>query len=229
MIAKLAAISHSKHRNEFGIVGIEVNTKEKKIRVKLARQWPREQLNEIPLHIADLHEKKQWQDTYIDQLTGEHLIREIKRKHNLNIRVITTQKNLKDPHDIDRVRVMDKVEMVQWMIVMGQNHQIEFPPNPSKSMKELEIQMNVFAEKTTEAGGTDYFAPGDEYDNLVKALMIACFAARKQIRIDGDFQRVTKSKKTPRYHHSKRDSLGSGLTGSQMATGSAQVDWMRSR
>ena len=45
-------------------------------------------------------------------------------------------------------------------------------------MKELEDQIALYAEKTTEAGGVNYFAPGDELDDLTKALMIAVFAAR---------------------------------------------------
>ena len=45
-------------------------------------------------------------------------------------------------------------------------------------MQELEHQVALFSEHTTEAGMVNYYAPGDELDNLTKALIIACFAAR---------------------------------------------------
>ena len=45
-------------------------------------------------------------------------------------------------------------------------------------MIELEEQIALYAEKSTEAGTMDYFAPGDELDDLTKGLMLAVFAAR---------------------------------------------------
>ena len=194
MIIRVAAIAHSKLRDEFGIVGIEVNTVKRKIKVKLARQWSRKELNKIPGYIKKMHDKAQWEVTYIDQLSGEHFIDEMKKY--LNLRVITTKKNMNDPKELKRVKVMDKIELVQSMLFIGQNNQIEFPPKPTKDMQELEAQMGLFSEMTTEAGGIDYFSPGDQYDNLVKALMIACFAIRK--KIDGSNREVKCATITPR-------------------------------
>ena len=179
MIVKHAAMSHSKLRDEFGIVGIEADSEKRLIKVKMARQWSRDELNLIPGHVTKLHDKVNWDVTYVDQLTGEHFIMDMKKL--MNVKVITTQKNMNDPDDIEKIKKMDKIEMVQWMMVVGQNKQIEFPEDPSRFMRDLEGQMDLFAEVTTEAGGIDYFSPGDEYDNLVKALMIACFSVRKII------------------------------------------------
>ena len=190
MIIKRAAISHSKYRNEFGIVGIEANSDIKKIRVKLARQWPRTQISTIPDRIASLYTKVQWGETYVDQLTGEHFIQDLKRQHKMLIRVINTNKNLKEPDEIERVKTMDKIEMVQWMVTVKQNHQIEFPEKPTSFMKELEAQMALFTEHKTESGNIDYFAPGDEFDNLTKALMIACFSVRKLIDVGADTKHI---------------------------------------
>jgi len=174
---KIAALAHSKHRNMFGLVGIEVNEEQKKAYVKLARQWSRDQINTIPSMVSQLYQKIQWGDTYVDQQTGEHLIQDL-RKEGMYLKIITTQKNLKDPSDISRTKVMDKIEMVQLMLTLRKNHQIEFPKNPTTTMVELERQMAIFSEHKTEAGGIDYFAPGEELDNLTKALLIDCFAAR---------------------------------------------------
>lgn len=190
MIVKRAAISHSKYRNEFGVVGIEANSDAKKIRVKLARQWPRTQINTIPEKIALLHSKVQWGQTYVDQLTGEHFIQDLRRQHKMQINVINTNKNLKEPDDIERVKIMDKIEMVQWMVTVKQKRQIEFPERPTSYMKELESQMALFTEHKTESGNVDYFAPGDEFDNLTKALMIACFSVRKLIDAGSDIEHI---------------------------------------
>ena len=45
-------------------------------------------------------------------------------------------------------------------------------------MKSLENQVAMFTEHRTEAGGIDYYAPGEERDELVKALLAALFSAR---------------------------------------------------
>ena len=94
---------------------------------------------------------------------------------------MTTQKNVKDADEIEKIQTMDKIEMVQFMLTLRQKHQVEFPPDPSVSAQQLERQIVLFAEKKTEAGSIDYFAPGNELDNLPKALLIACFAARKYL------------------------------------------------
>lgn len=172
-----AAIAHSKHRNMFGLVGVEISHRQKKVFVKLVRQWPREQINHIHNEISTLYNNVKWGETYIDQQTGQHFIQNL-TNNNMNLRIITTQKNLKDPAQIEYVRIMDKIEMVQLMIVLKQNHQIVFPKNPTHTMKQLEEQIAIFSEHKTEAGSVDYFAPGQELDNLTKALMINCFAAR---------------------------------------------------
>lgn len=185
-----AALTHSKHRNMFGLIGIEVDPDAAKISVRLARQWPRTDIVKITSDVAALYRKVEWDVTYVDQQTGHHLITTLTEKHSIPVRVITTQKNLKDPHDIERIRVMDKVEMVQWTYRALSAGQIRFPAAPSRDMKELMHQMSLFAEHKTEAGSIDYFAPGDEFDNLPKALMVVCFSVRSLIDRDGDTTHV---------------------------------------
>ena len=96
----------------------------------------------------------------------------------MHIRVIFIKKKVADVSEIRRVKSLDLIEMVQFMLQLKQNHQIQFVGAPSKTMIELEEQIALYAEKTTEAGGVDYYAPGDELDDLTKALMLALFAAR---------------------------------------------------
>ena len=183
---RIVGIIHSKFRNAIGLVGIEVDPAKRIVRVKLARQWDRKQLSTIPSEIGKLYKKFRWDSTYIDLTTGQHFITQLRRHEGMNIHIITTQKNVKDTNEIAQARIMDKVEMVQFMVLLKQNHQIEFPPNPPPSITELEEQIALYTEKKTEAGNIDYYAPGDELDNLTKALLIACFAARKHLEGNSD-------------------------------------------
>ena len=45
---KTVGIAYSKHRNAIGMVGNEVNIKEKKVRIKLAREWSRKDIGQGP-------------------------------------------------------------------------------------------------------------------------------------------------------------------------------------
>lgn len=173
---KTIALTFSKHRNAFGLVGIEVD-ENLVVHVGLAKQWRRQQINQIPLDIANTYPKIQWSEMYVDQSLGEHLIQEIK-KRDISINVITTKKNMPDPADIERLLVMDKIEMTQFMLSLKLKHRIQFPQRRVDDMQELINQIELFRENKTEAGGIDYYSPGDELDNLTKALMICCFAVR---------------------------------------------------
>ncbi|MBI1663422.1 MAG: hypothetical protein IS860_08030 [Nitrosopumilus sp.] len=180
---KITAIAHSKHRNAFGLVGIEVDSNQKRAYVKMAKQWSRDKINTVPSEIAKLYREIKWSKTYIDQESGEHLIQDLRKSYNIPLKIITTQKKVKDPKGIEKITTMDKIEITQFMLTLMQNHQVKFPQNPSQIMAELEHQIAVYSEHKTEQGSIDYFAPGEEKDNLTKALLICCFAARKQLSL----------------------------------------------
>jgi len=177
MTEKIVALSHSKHRNMIGFIGIEVD-ENLIVHVRMAKQWNRNEINQIPQDIADAYSKIKWNKFYMDQIAGEHLIKDIKR-HGISTKVITTKKNLNEPDDIERLLVMDKIEMTQLILSLKLDHRIQFPIHPGKTMSEAISQVELFTEHKTEAGGIDYYAPGEEYDSLTKALMICCFAVRK--------------------------------------------------
>ena len=92
---KITAIAHSKHRNAFGLVGIEVDSNQKRAYVKMAKQWSRDKINTVPSEIAKLYREIKWSKTYIDQESGEHLIQDLRKTHNLPLKIITTQKKSK--------------------------------------------------------------------------------------------------------------------------------------
>jgi len=175
---KLVGMAHSKLRNAIGLVGIEVDPVKQECQVKMVRHWDRTKLNEIAPDIRDLYLKFQWQNTIIDLAVGEHLIQNLRRIAELPIKVIFIKNKVTDVSEIRRVKSLDLTEMVQFMLQLKQAHKIKFPMKPSLEMKELEDQVALFSEHTTEAGGVKYYAPGDQLDDMTKALMNAVFAGR---------------------------------------------------
>ena len=178
----LVAISYTKQRTNFGMVGIEIDKRERKAYVRLAKQWSRKKMNSIPGDIKELHSRVKWHNTIADQQVGQHLIKSIEIALKNQIQVITTQKNLKDPENIEKLKVMDITEMTQLTLSLKQDHRIQFPKkNHSEDMIDLMKQMEMFTEHVTESGTVAYYAPGEELDSLPRALMMCCFAARNSL------------------------------------------------
>lgn len=179
---KRAAISFSKLRNEIGLVGIEVFPKERMAVPRLAQQWKVQDTEKMAAETYQLYEQFQWGDTYIEQESGDHLIMLLKEHYRMPIKVITTGKKVKDAKKIRRIKVMDKIEMTEFLRRLKLNGQLRFVRHATPGLKELENQIPYFTKHTTEAGSVDYYAPGEEPDNLVKALMVACFSVRKLLQ-----------------------------------------------
>ncbi len=183
---RLTGLAHSKHRNAIGMVGIEVEPIKQEISVRLAKSWPRKDINKIAPEVAAMYNKFQWFNTIIDFNIGDHVIQGLRRAGGMPIRIIHVQKKVKDRLEIERVRTMDIIEMTQFMLQQKLAHKILFPKEPTLEMQELESQIALFSEMKTEAGGIDYYAPGDEFDDLTKALIIVSFAARPYLQNTGE-------------------------------------------
>ena len=178
---KIVGVAHSKLRNSIGCVGIEVDPIAQICYVKMAKHWPREDLNKIAPELSSMYQEHQWSNTVVDQMVGEHLIQGF-RRGGLPLKIIFIKKKVTEVSEIRRVKSLDLIEMVQFTLQQKLVHKIKFVGKPSPTMKELEDQIALYAEKTTEAGGVDYYAPGDELDDLTKGLMIALFAARPMMQ-----------------------------------------------
>ena len=179
----IVALSYTKQRTMFGMVGIEIDPAKKLAYVRLAKQWKRDDMNRIPEDIKQIYSKVKWQQTFADQLVGQHLLRSVENAMQTQVYTITTQKNLKDPEDIEKTKVMDMTEMTQLTLSLKQEHKIQFPPNNhSNDMMQLIKQMEMFTEHVTEQGTISYYAPGEELDCLPRALMICCFVGRQSLQ-----------------------------------------------
>lgn len=180
-VMRRAALSYSKQRNAHGLVGLEVrHAADGKTPIAVpvvARSWRRADLPEIAPDIAKGWNNLKWDFTVADVLNGEHLLRQI-RGLGVPVSLITTEKDLKDHRPVENLDKMDKVEQVQFALWLRGAGRLRWPANPSDRMKALENQVAMFTEHRTEAGGIDYYAPGEERDELVKALLAALFSAR---------------------------------------------------
>ena len=137
----------------------------------------------VALSYSKLRElcRYQWDNTWIDQTTGEYLISELRKKYRVPVQVFTHQKMIKDGKLIERVKQMDTVEMTEYLRKLIQEHRVRFPKDASRKARDLTDQLSYFSKHTTDAGSVDYYAPGGEQDDMVKALMTACFAVRNEI------------------------------------------------
>jgi len=181
-----AALTHTKTRNMYGLVIISCHTEKKRVRVRFAKEWTREDnLSEIANDIRRIYRKTKWDCLHIDQITGQHLIESIKYK-GVPAKVITTQKDVKDSKGIEYLEVMDKNEMIGLFMKFRQQKKIEFHPEPTEALGILESQMPFYLEHITEAGSVDYYAPGKEYDHLTKALLMCCFVVRNILEDEDD-------------------------------------------
>ena len=122
MTELLVAVSYTKQRTMFGMVGVEIDSQKRIAYVRLAKQWPRDKMNSIPKDIADLHSRVKWGITIVDQQVGQHLIKSFEMAMGSQVQVITTQKNLKDPENIEKLKVMDITEMTQLTLSTKQDH-----------------------------------------------------------------------------------------------------------
>ena len=145
--------------------------------VALARTWKRKHLSRLAPEVLGLWSRIKWDMTAIDQLAGQHLIQEI-RGEGVPVEPFTTQKDVKDSKPVEDLIVLDKVEQVQFAIWLRQQQGLRWPSRPSRQVKSLEEQMAQYSEHKTEAGSVDYYAPGEERDELVKALLAALFSVR---------------------------------------------------
>ena len=177
-MVKRASITYSKLREQLGCVGVETKRLGAKtvIMPKMARQWKVENIVKMVSDVVDLHDELRWGDTYIEQESGEYLISLLKR--DIPIKVISTMKKVRDPKMLERIKIMDRIEMTEFLRQLKLNGQLLFPRKRTAHMRRLEEQMPYWTKHVTEAGSIDYWSPGEEPDDLVRSLMIDCFSLR---------------------------------------------------
>lgn len=179
----IVAFAPTKRRSHFGMVGIEIDPNIPIAYIRLAKIWKREDMNKIAADTKQMYSKIKWGATYAEQTVGQHLLKSIETETGINVFPITTQKNLKDPDDIEKIAIMDQVEMTQLLLSLKQDHKLQYPSKKlTADMQKLIGETEMFTENITEQGTVSYYAPGKETDGLIKALMICCFAGRNSLQ-----------------------------------------------
>ena len=189
-LVRICGCDPGKQRDSFALCSLVVDPSENTIFVEYAMRWLRVDYLKVEEQIANLHKQAKWLNIYVEQNnTGEHVIEVLKKQYGMPVKAITTYGKMSDTKKHHQVKSMSKPEMVFWYLKAKQKHLVKFPRNSKNHhMKELERQISIFSEHKTDAGNAVYQAPGEEHDDLVMALLIACFAARKWIRIEGSTQ-----------------------------------------
>ena len=191
------------------------------ITVRAAKRWLGVDYTDVEEQIAKFHLKHNFDHIVIEQNnTGIHVIEVLRRQYNLPIIPVTTTKNLKDNKKIMSARVMDKNMMAMYIANLMNDNKIKFPPTGSKDMKELERQIAIFAEHRTEAGNVQYYAPGNEHDDLAMAFMLAIHIARYYMRNEDTSIRVSSKRITL---FDDEDILGSAIPAGSVLKGRSIV------
>jgi len=189
---RIGGLDPGKQKDSFAYVVIEQEGVG--IRVKGAKRWLGRQYVEVERELLQIHNSKPC-DYYILELnnTGQHVYEVLKNEMNLPILGVTTTKDIKDLIKKDSLTVMDKNEMVRHMMHWFQEGVIRFPFRSTPELEELKRQLSIFAEHKTEAGNMSYYADGQEHDDLVMALMLACWYIRKFIGTSNGYSAIISS------------------------------------
>lgn len=167
-------------RNTLGLVGIEADPVARTATVSMARQWDVQDIPRMAAELASMYARNGWGATFMEASTGEYMIKALRRA-GMPVRVVISQKKVSDLGMIERLVRMELIEATEFLRKLKLNGQVRFPRRPSDHMARLEAQMPFFSKHVTEAGSVSYFAPGEEPDDLVRALIIACFSCRAEL------------------------------------------------
>ena len=214
---RIAGIDSGKKKDSFAFVGIEI--KNNNIYVMGVKTWLGRNYLEVENLIAEIHDSTPF-NYYVVEInnTGEHVFEELKYRHKIpNVIPTFTARETKDQSKINTGRVMPKNQMVVWMARMFQSNRIKFPKKSNKDIDELKRQISIFSEIITESGNVSYRAEGNEHDDTVMALMLACFIGRNFIKgMDGLFQPMQVV--TKKFTEVDNDDFGTGVPNYTVAT-----------
>jgi hypothetical protein len=184
---RIAGIDSGKRRDSFAFVGIEIKNDD--VYITGVKTWLGRNYIEVENLIANIHDTKPFNFYCVEiNNTGEHVFEELKYRHRIpNVIPTFTSANVKDQHKINSGKVMPKNQMTLWLARMFQNNRIKFPKKSNKDVDELKRQISIFSEVITESGSVSYRAEGQEHDDTVMALMLACFIGRNFIKNNEGF------------------------------------------
>lgn len=182
---KIGASDPGKQRDAWGFVGIQV--KPPYIEVLGAQRWLGRAYLKVEQKIAEIHHKFKFDYEVVEiNNTGLHAYEVLRFVKQLPIIGVTTSKDLnpdrfpKNTVIQNKFPTMDKNDMVRWLLREKDAGFLLFPEDEklTPELRELQRQLGGFVEHKTDAGTIRYSAEGEDHDDLVMALILACWLAR---------------------------------------------------
>jgi hypothetical protein len=217
---RLGAGDPGKHRDAFAEVVTEISEDKTKLRVKGAKRWTNQSglsvhgmgafYLSVERELAAQHEKKPFHRFILEiNNTGSHVFEILKYQHKLPVIPVTTTRELRDEKKKFDLERMDKNDTVATALRWKQSGVLLFPEKPTSEISELERQLSIFSQHTTEGtGNVSYRAEGSEHDDLVMALLLNIHYARRVIRVKNtDYVSASRHFETE-----PEDVSGSGIT-----------------
>lgn len=184
---RIAGLDPGKQQDYFAMVGIEVE--KNIIKIIGAAQWLHKEYDEVEDEIEMIHNtitKKPFNHIIVEtNQVGWAEVSALKKRGLPVIPITTVGKEITDLKKRLLGNSMVKNDMVKWIRRRLLTGQILFPEQHSSGTLKLYNQLPKFAKKITEAGNISYGAQGKEKDDLVMALILACYYARRKYIRDG--------------------------------------------
>ena len=176
-MVKILGLDPGKMRDSFAVVGVEPIKDE--VHIRMAKRWLGRDYTKVVNTIIGIHVRQNFDHIVLEINNTGMVVQELfSAKGVKTIPITTYNTGTMDIKKKVQLKIMDKIEIVRWFIKMKTDHKIKFHGTNDTDIKELMRQVAIFAEHRTEAGNFQYRAPGDEHDDMVMALLIACHVAR---------------------------------------------------
>ena len=205
-MTKILALDPGKMRDSFAIVGVEPIKDE--IHIRLAKRWLGRNYTEVVNKIIAIHLRQNFDHIILETNNTGVVVKELFDAKGIKTIPVNTSSEIRDIKKKMSIQSMDKNEIVRWFIRMKTDHKIKFHGTDNVDIKELMRQIQIFAEHRTDAGNFRYMAPGDEHDDMVMALLLACHMARYYL----NKKRNSMSVSSKKVYGDSEDIYGSGVT-----------------
>ena len=182
-VKRIIAGDPGRHHDPFGISGVDVNIKLKKIKVKLAIQ-----LIDTPYSAVAVM-FKQFQKQFLPDFMGlesnnkgKKILSRFRTEYKLFMSPINTSNNLK-LETINQGHSMDKNFTIFWLVHRFKGGDIIFPSREvcTEGMLALIEQINSITLQHTPSGQPTYRAMRSRHDDIFMAFLFCCHIARLYI------------------------------------------------
>lgn len=208
-MVKILALDPGKIADSFGVVGIEPIKDE--IHIRLAKRWLGRNYTDVVNKIIAIHVRQNFDHIVLEMNNTGQVVKELFDAKGVKTIPVTTVGKVTDPKKKVSLKAMEKKEIALWFLRMKTDHKIKFHGTNDPDVKELMRQIQIFAEHRPQTdygtGNFKYSAPGEEHDDMVMALLLACHIGRYYLTKKRNSTGVTSKK----VYGDSDDEFGSGV------------------